>query len=184
MKLAINTAADALLGGGVIAYPTDGVFGLGCLPDDEQALRRLLEIKHRDPAKGFILLAANAAQFSGWVAAEELARLPPADPEKAITWIVQPGPKAGPLLRGSHSGIAVRITMNPVATAICKLVESPITSTSANLAGRPVVRNRSALLRHFRALVDYVVPGDCGPGSGPSEIRRLDDDSVLRPGNQ
>ena len=184
MNLATKNAADVLLGGGVIAYPTDGVFGLGCLPGGEPALRRLLEIKHRDPAKGFILLAASAAQLSGWVDEDEIARLPVADPEKAITWIVRPGPNAGPLLCGSHSGIAVRITTNPVAAAICNLVDSPITSTSANLAGRPVVRNRSALLRHFRALVDYVVPGECGPGSGPSEIRRLEDDSVLRPGNQ
>ena len=184
MTLPINHAADVLLGGGIIAYPTEGVFGLGCMPDDPQAIARLLEIKQRDPAKGLILIAADSSCFADWVGAADLQRLPPPDPEHPITWITHPGPKAGPLLRGEHPGIAVRVTTNPIAAAICERVESPITSTSANLFGRPVVRNRIALLRTFKSLVDYVVPGDCGPATGASEIRRLEDSEVLRPGSQ
>ena len=184
MSLSINRAADVLLGGGIIAYPTEGVFGLGCMPDDPQAVTRLLEIKQRDPAKGLILIAANASQLADWVSDSDLEQLPLPDPDLPITWVTQPGPKAGPLLRGEHAGIAVRITSNPVAAAICDRVESPITSTSANLFGRPVVRNRIALLRTFGSLVDYVVPGDCGPATGASEIRRLKDNEVLRPGNK
>jgi L-threonylcarbamoyladenylate synthase len=184
MSLSINRAADVLLGGGIIAYPTEGVFGLGCMPDDSQAVTRLLEIKQRDPAKGLILIAANASQLADWVSASDLEQLPLPDPDLPVTWVTQPGPKSGPLLRGEHSGIAVRITSNPVAAAICDRVESPITSTSANLFGKPVVRNRIALLRTFESLVDYVVPGDCGPATGASEIRRLKDSEVLRPGNK
>jgi L-threonylcarbamoyladenylate synthase len=184
MSLSINRAADVLLGGGIIAYPTEGVFGLGCMPDDPQAVTRLLEIKQRDPAKGLILIAANASQLTNWVSASDLEQLPLPDPDLPVTWVTQPGPKSGPLLRGEHAGIAVRITSNPVAAAICDRVESPITSTSANLFGKPVVRNRIALLRTFESLVDYVVPGDCGPASGASEIRRLKDSEVLRPGNK
>lgn len=184
MKPSINRAADVLLGGGVIAYPTEGVFGLGCLPDDEQALLRLLDIKQRDPAKGLILIAASAEQFSGWVADEDLARLPEPDPACPVTWIATPGPRTGPLLSGTHPGIAVRITTHPIAAEICAQVDSPITSTSANLSNQPVVRNRITLIRTFGALVDYVVPGDCGQAAGASEIRRLEDGAVLRPGNQ
>ena len=182
MTLSINRAADVLLGGGVIAYPTEGVFGLGCMPDDQEALAQLLQMKQRDPAKGLILIAAEPSQFRGWVADADLERLPPPDPEQPTTWIASAGPNVGPLLRGDHTGIAVRVTSNPVAAAICKRVESPITSTSANFSGRPLVRNRIALLRTFGALVDYVVPGDCGPGTGPSEIRSLDNGNLLRPG--
>jgi len=184
MTLPINRAADVLLGGGVIAYPTEGVFGLGCMPDDPQALARLLEIKQRDPARGLILIAADASHFADWVSAADLKRLPLPDPEHPVTWIAQAGPKAGPLLRGDHPGIAVRVTTNPIAAAICDRVESPITSTSANLSGKPVVRNHIALLRTFESLVDYVVPGDCGPATGASEIRRLEDSEVLRPGTR
>jgi len=184
VTLPINRAADVLLGGGIIAYPTEGVFGLGCMPNDTQAVARLLEIKQRDPAKGLILIAAEASQLADWVSAADLKRLPLPDPDQPITWITQPGARAGPLLRGEHPGIAVRITTNPVAAAICDRVESPITSTSANLFDRPVVRNHIALLRTFESLVDYVVPGDCGPATGASEIRRLEDSKVLRPGTR
>ena len=182
MSLSINRAADVLLGGGIIAYPTEGVFGLGCMPDDLQALTRLIEIKQRDPAKGLILIAANIEQLRGWVANEDLERIPAPDPNRPTTWIARPGPNVGVLLRGDHAGIAVRLTTNAVAAAISDKVDSPITSTSANLANAPVVRNRIALIQSFGALVDYVVPGDCGPADGPSEIRMLDDGSLLRPG--
>ncbi len=184
MSLSINRAADVLLGGGIIAYPTEGVFGLGCMPDDLQAITRLIEIKQRDPAKGLILIAAKLDQLKDWVAEEDLERLPTPDPGRPTTWIARPGRNAGPLLRGGNEGIAVRLTTNAVAAAICDKVDSPITSTSANLAHMPVVRNRIALIKSFGALVDYVVPGDCGPADGPSEIRRLDDGSLLRPGNK
>jgi len=183
VNLSINRAADALLGGGVIAYPTEGVFGLGCLPDDEQAILRLLDIKQRAVAKGLILIAADAGQLDNWVSAADVLRIPAPDPDHPITWIVEPGPRTGPLLRGEHDSIAVRLTSNPVAAAICSAVDSPITSTSANFSGRPVVRNRIALLSDFGPLVDYVVPGDCGPATGASEIRRLHDGTVLRPGS-
>ena len=183
MTLPINRAADVLLGGGVIAYPTEGVYGLGCMPDDLSALARLLEIKQRDPAKGLILIAAHVDQLRDWVVDEDLERLPKPDPGRPTTWIARPPPNVGVLLRGDHAGIAVRLTTNPVAAAICDKLGSPITSTSANLAGEPVVRNHNALIKSFSALVDYVVPGDCGAADGPSEIRNLEDGSLLRPGN-
>jgi L-threonylcarbamoyladenylate synthase len=183
MTLSTNRAADVLLGGGVIAYPTEGVFGLGCLPDDEQAITRILDIKRRDPAKGMILIAADVEQLSGWVPDDLARRIPAPNSAKPTTWVVEPGPSVGALLRGAHESIAVRLTTNPVAAAICKAVESPITSTSANFSGRPVVRNRITLLRHFGPLVDYVVPGDCGPAMGASEIRRLEDGMILRQGS-
>ena len=184
MSLSIDRAADALLGGGIIAYPTEGVFGLGCMPDDLTALTRLIEIKQRDPAKGLILIAARLDQLKDWVTEEDLERLPAPDPDRPTSWIARPGPNAGALLRGDHAGIAVRLTTHAIAAAICDKVDSPITSTSANLAKSPVVRNRIALIKSFGALVDYVVPGDCGPASGPSEIRSLHDGSLLRPGNE
>jgi L-threonylcarbamoyladenylate synthase len=184
MSLPINRAADILLGGGVIAYPTEGVFGLGCLPDDQQALARLLEIKQRDAAKGLILIASDADQLKGWVVDEEIERLPQPEETRPVTWIVQPGPNVTPLLIGCHSGIAIRLTTHAIAAAICRKVESPITSTSANLSGKPVVRNQIALQRSFGTLVDYVVPGDCGPAAGPSEIRKLKDGTLLRSGSQ
>ena len=179
--MSVTRAAEILLGGGIIAYPTEGVFGLGCLPDDVLALERLLDIKRRDAAKGLILIASNIDQLDGWVPMPDRASIPSPDPAHPVTWIVQPGPKVHPIIRGQHAGLAIRLTTNPVAAAICDAVESPIVSTSANLSGKPTARNRFVLRRQFDARVDYIVPGDCGPASGASEIRDLTTGKVLRP---
>jgi L-threonylcarbamoyladenylate synthase len=177
----IRHAANVLEAGGVIAYPTEGVFGLGCLPDNAGAVARILTIKNRDPDMGLVLIVANTGQLDGWTSlpAGELS-LPSSD-TAPVTWII-PASKAVPQwIRGRHRGIAVRQTTHPVARALCAAVDSPLVSTSANLSGRPPVRNALILRRSFDALVDYVVPGDCGPASGPSEIRDLRTGKILRP---
>jgi L-threonylcarbamoyladenylate synthase len=180
--LTATRAADVLLGGGIIAYPTEGVFGLGCLPDNAAAIERLLDIKQRGVSKGLILIAAAAEQFSGWVDARDLDRLPAADTQTPITWIVRPAGFVPAIVTGDNVGLAVRITANPIAAAICDAVEMPVTSTSANIAGQQVARNAYVLRRKFGHLVDYIVPGECGPASGPSEIRDLESGTVLRRG--
>lgn len=179
----IRLAADALLAGGVIAYPTEGVYGLGCLPDEPAAVLRLLAIKKRDVAKGLILLAAEPAQLKGWIADADLERLPPRNAAAPVTWITTPGPRANVLITGAHDGIAVRLAGNPVARALCVAARSPLTSTSANLSGRPVAANAWLLRRQFSNLVDFIVPGACGPAHGPSEIRVLATGQTLRAGS-
>ena len=180
--MSIHRSAELLLAGGIIAYPTEGVFGLGCLPDDVEAVSRLLKIKRRSPSKGLILIAARADQFDTWISPEDLSVLPKPDPEKPITWIATPTSRVLPEVRGEHPGLAVRITTHPIAAAICEAVDSPIVSTSANRSGQPVVRNAINLRRHFGRSVDTIVPGHCGPAGGASEIRKLRSGEVLRPG--
>ena len=177
----VARAAEVLLRGGVIAYPTEGVFGLGCLADEFGAVERLLRLKRRSSEKGLILIAANNEQLDGWTHLPDGRSLPQPDATHPVTWIVPPGPLVDPVIRGGHSGVAVRITTNPVAAAICRAVESPIVSTSANVSGRPTARNRFVLRRQFNGRVDYIVPGDCGPASGPSEIREFVSGKILRP---
>ena len=180
MKMYVNRSADTLLGGGVIAYPTEGIYGLGCLPDDGDAVIRLLRIKKRKSGKGLILIVSDIAYLNGWVVPEDRQRLPQPDPAQPVTWIVRPAPQVPPIVRGDNDGLAVRITTNPVAVAICDEVEAPIVSTSANGEGRPAARNRFVLRRQFGGLVDYIVPGDCGPASGASEIRHLKSGKIIR----
>jgi L-threonylcarbamoyladenylate synthase len=174
-------AVDVLFRGGVIAYPTEGVFGLGCLADDLGAIRRVLDVKRRDASKGLILIAAHPAQLEGWIEVQDGKPLPEPDPSHPVTWIVPPGPKVSPLLCGVHDTIAVRLTTNPVAKALCEAVDAPLVSTSANLSGKPTARNPYVLRRQFAGVVDYIVPGDCGPATGPSEIRDFASGRVLRP---
>jgi L-threonylcarbamoyladenylate synthase len=177
----LKHAAEVLFSGGVIVYPTEGVYGLGCLPDEEAAVERVLRLKQRAPGKGLILIAAAAEQLDGWADLPAGRSLPEPEPAYPITWIVPPGPFVHPLLRGDNDGIAVRLTTNPIARSLCNAVDSPLVSTSANLTGRPTARNRYVLRRQFMQRVDYVIPGDCGPVEGPSEIREFLTGKVLRP---
>lgn len=179
MKLPIAVAADILLGGGVVAYPTEGVFGLGCMPDDAGAIVRLLRIKRRDPAKGLILIASRPEQLTDWIALDP-AGLPEPDPAQPVTWIAPAGERVSGLVRGRHAGLAVRLTTNPTAAALCDAVGSALVSTSANLSGQSVARNEYVLRRKFGHLVDYIVPGRCGPAAGPSEIRDLTTGTIIR----
>lgn len=174
-------AADVLQRGGVIAYPTEGVFGLGCLPDDPVAVERILAIKGRDAAKGLILIASSERQLTGWIELPRGKSVPEPDPDHPVTWLVPPGERVAPLLTGAHDTIAVRLTTNPVARSLCDAVDSPLVSTSANLSGKPTARNAFVLRRQFAGVVDYIVPGNCGPAHGPSEIRDFTSGRTIRP---
>ena len=179
MKLFISRAADVLLAGGIVTCPTEGVFGLSCMPDNSAAIERLLQIKQRDPAKGLILIAASKDQLGDWIGVP-VEKIPDANPAKPISWIVAAAPSVSTLVRGAHKEVAVRVTTNPIAKALCEAVNSPLVSTSANLEGVAPARNQFILRRTFAGCVDYIVPGDCGPASGSSEIRNLSTGEVLR----
>lgn len=175
----IAHAADVLRRGGVITCPTEGVFGLSCLPGNAAAVKRLLDIKQRDAAKGLILIAASKDQLRDWVAVST-DDIPDPQSDQAITWLVPASAKVSTLVRGEHPKVAVRITSNPVASALCAAAESPLVSTSANLAGEPTVSDSAELSREFAGRVDYVVPGECGPLSGASQIIDLESGRKLR----
>lgn len=175
----IKLAANILREGGVITCPTEGVFGLSCLPHIDSAVERLLAIKQREADKGLILIAADRDQLQDWIAIPA-EKIPAPTTDRAITWLVAASDHVSTLVRGQHSRIAVRITSNPIARKICAAVDSPLVSTSANLAGEPTVRNSAELSREFAGRVDYIVPGECGPLSGPSTIIDLETGEKLR----
>ncbi len=164
-----------------MAYPTEGVFGLGCLPEDAKAVGRILDIKNRDPSKGLILIASHAGQIQDWIDLPDASTKLASNSEHPTTWIVSQAVDVPYWISGSHSGLAVRITSHPVAAALCDAADSALVSTSANFSGRLPARNRYVLRRCFRDLVDYIVPGECGSVTSPSEIRELTSGAVLRP---
>lgn len=176
----IRKAGRILRAGGVVAYPTEGVFGLGCLPESLDAVVRILAMKERDPAKGLLLIASHVEQLEPWIALENAREKLTSSIEQPITWIVPASAEVPYWIRGEHPGVAVRITAHPVARALCDAADSALVSTSANLAGHPPARNAYVLRRRFRGLVDYIVPGRCGPAAGPSEIRDLETGQVIR----
>lgn len=181
LSIPIHRAGRLLRSGGVVAYPTEGVFGLGCIPDDDDAVIRILSIKNRSPALGLVVIASCIEQLEGYAKLPESASLD-SSAERPITWIVPATTNVPYWIKGKHNGLAVRITSHPVASALCDAADSLLVSTSANFAGRPPARTVHVLRRQFRSLVDYIVPGCCGPAAGPSEIRDLGSGAVIRQG--
>ncbi|MDR0184297.1 Sua5/YciO/YrdC/YwlC family protein [Lysobacter arvi] len=173
--LAIADAAHALRRGGVIAYPTEAVWGLGCDPFDEAAVMRLLDIKQRPVDKGVILIAAARAQFDGlldWDALSAAQR----DTVLASwpgpnTWIVPTLPRVPRWITGSHDGVAVRVSAHPDVIALCTAFGGPLVSTSANLAGEPPAFARDALDPRVLARLDGVTTGETGGLASPTAIR-------------
>ena len=184
MKKHADIAAKILRSGGVIAYPTEGVFGLGCLPSKELAIKRILTIKNRDASKGLILIANDAKQLDPWIKLPNNISLPKPVDKYPVTWIVPYSAKISKLVTGKNEGVAIRLTANRIVQSICSSVESAIISTSANLSGQSIVKNQTELKEKFAGLVDFIVPGNCGPALGPSEIRNLKTGQILRHGTK
>jgi L-threonylcarbamoyladenylate synthase len=161
--------------GGIIAYPTEAVYGLGCDPRNEAAVRRLLALKRRPAHKGLILIAADFAQLALF-----LQPLSPADQARLaatwpgpLTWLIPARPETPGWLRGRHATLAVRVTAHPLAAALCWACGHPLVSTSANLSGRPPARTALAVRRQLGRNLDYLLPGPTGGAAQPTEIRDL-----------
>lgn len=183
-ELSVDSAVPALHAGGVIAYPTEAVWGVGCDPANEAAVFKLLRLKQRPVEKGMILVAADLAQLDGWVRVDDL----PAERRDAVlaswpgahTWILPAGPRAPRWITGEHSGIAVRISAHPRVAALCRAWGGPLVSTSANLAGQPPARTRAELDPALLALLDGLLDGATGGLAQPTPIRDALTGQVLR----
>lgn len=178
----IETAVAALHAGGVIAYPTEAVWGLGCDPDSGEALTALLRLKQRDPAKGLILIAGDIVQLSDWLCDlpyELHAPLVSSWPGPN-TWLVPDNGRAHPLLRGCHDSVALRVSDHPLVGELCAAFGGPIVSTSANLAGEPAAMNVDEVRRQFGDQLAAIVDGPLGGHDRPSTIRDLRSGRVLR----
>lgn len=182
--LTIDAAAALLRRGGVLAYPTEGVWGIGCDPFDERAVTRLLRIKQRDVAKGLILVAANRAQLDGladWDAIPAVHRSAmDAGWPGPNTWIVPATARVPRWITGAHVGVAVRVSAHPVVAALCTAFGAPLVSTSANLAGTAAPTRRAALDPALLAALDGVVEGETGGRERPSDIRDARTGALVR----
>lgn len=182
--LNVPTAVAVLIRGGVIAYPTEGVWGLGCIPFDGEAVHRLLAIKRRAVDKGLILVAATPAQFDAvadWSALDAAAR------ERVLgdwpgpsTWAVPATRVAPAWITGGRGSVALRVSAHPVVSALCARLGGPLVSTSANLAGEPPPCTRDALSPVLVALVDGICAGETGGLDRPTPIRDAHTGAFLR----
>ena len=178
----LDTAVGVLQDGGVVAYPTEAVFGLGCDPLNQGAVRRLLAIKRRAAAKGLILIAADWGQLTPYVmplGEERMAEIRSSWPGP-YTWLLPVRPETPMWLRGGFETLAVRVTAHPLAAALCRTYGGAIVSTSANRAGRAPARRALEVRLRLRGQVDYLLAGDCGGARRPSAIRDGRTGTLLR----
>lgn len=177
----LRRAVQTLEAGGVIAYPTEAVFGVGCDPWDDNALIDLLTLKQRPWHKGLILIASDFNQLQDFIQplpAEMLKQVQQSWPGP-VTWLLPVRQEVSPLLTGEHSTIAVRVTAHPLAQKLCRAFDGAIVSTSANIAGLRPAKNVHQVRWQLPG-IDYVLPGALGGASRPSEIRDAETGAKLR----
>lgn len=179
-----EAAAAVLRAGGIVAHPTEAVWGLACDPASEAATLRLLALKRRALDKGLILIAALPDQLESLV---DWNALPAARRDAVLaswpgphTWIVPATAAVPAWIRGNHAGVAVRVTAHPPAIALCTAFGGTVVSTSANPAGAPPPRALGDLDPAILAGVDAVLEGHTGRHDRPTVIRDAMTGALLR----
>lgn len=171
-QLPIDEAVNILKDGGLIAYPTEGVFGIGCDPLHPAALQRVVEIKQRDAGKGLIIVCAEFEQLDNFIEplnAAKQERLLATWPG-AVTWIVKANPSLPALLTGGRDTIAVRVSQHPVVAQITRQFERPIVSTSANYSGQEACTSAAAVRQTLGEKIDLVLDAPVGGQHGATPI--------------
>lgn len=178
--------ADALRAylrrGGLVAYPTESCYGLGCDPRNARALKRLIGLKGRSTARGMLLIADRFKRLKPFIRplhAPDLARMQHSWPGP-VTWVVPASNACPPLLTGGRPTVAVRVTAHPDAARLCRSLGMALVSTSANKSGKKPAKTAAECRRMFGARV-RVIDGRIGRRRRPSTLIDLATGTVLRP---
>lgn len=176
-------ASQSLRLGGVIAYPTEAVWGLGCDPMDARASLRLLSLKQRSWTKGLILVASSTDQLCGYVAPsidDSAWQRATATWPGPATWVFPCSPSAPPWITGAQDSIALRVSDHPIVRALCDRFGGAIVSTSANRASHPPAQSATQVRLAFADELDMIVPGSLGGLDRPTAIRDVNTGEALR----
>lgn len=171
----LEDAVRCIQSGGVLAYPTEAVWGLGCDPKNDTAIQRILELKQRPWQKGLVVVAASFEQLMPWLqplTEQQLAQVQATWPGP-VSWVLPCKPSVSKWLKGEHSTLAVRVSDHPLVRALCQQA-GPLVSTSANPAGREPARSQQEVQQYFMNNLDCILAGEIGGRAKPSEIRTLD----------
>lgn len=180
----LEDAADVLRRGGVIAYPTEAVFGLGCDPHNRTAFERIFALKQRPATQGVLLIAADFAQVARYV---DMANVPQdvlaqvhASWPGPFTWVFPRSTEVPDWVAGEHAGIALRVTAHEPAAALCRVFGGALVSTSANPHGQPPARDLATVTAYFDDRLDGIVDASLGGASQPTTIRDALTGAIIR----
>lgn len=180
--LTLRQAAECVADGRVIAYPTEAVYGLGCDPDNEAAVRRILQLKSRPEEAGLILIADRFERFIPFIGPvnEDLRKKALSTWPGPVTWLFPRADSVPDWLAGSHPTIALRLTAHTACRDLCAAVGKPVVSTSANPRAAEPARSASEVAGYFPEQLCGIMQGELGGGDQPSEIRDLASGRVIR----
>ncbi|MCP4668747.1 MAG: threonylcarbamoyl-AMP synthase [Deltaproteobacteria bacterium] len=183
---AIEKASQCLKSGGLVVYPTESFYGLGADATNQGAIERLFAVKKRPPDRPVLILIASTAMLTQYVDS-----LPPVAHQLmhafwpgGLTLVFEAGPMIPSLLTANTGKIGVRLSSNPVATALTKALGTPVTGTSANISGEPACRSGKEVLSSLGEGVDIILDGGMTPGGMGSTILDVtaDPPHILREG--
>lgn len=187
LRAEVKEAVDVLRRGGVILYPTDTVWGIGCDASNSEAVRRVYDIKRRADNKAMIVLVPTINDAAFYVedfpeVAEQLIEYS----EKPITIVYDKGIRMAPELLGEDGTVGIRVTRESFSNALCRALRKPLVSTSANISGEPAPAVFPEISQEILDAVDYVVDyrRDDLTRSQPSTVMRLGSGGefkILRP---
>lgn len=178
----LAAAAEHINIGGIVAYPTEGVWGLGCDPFNEASVNKILALKAREVDKGLVLVAANLDQIEALMqplpqSARDLLEASCPGPD---TWLIPDSDQVIPSwIKGNFATVAIRVSEHPLVKSLCEKV-GLLVSTSANPSGSEPAMSQEQVELYFKDKKVLIVPGELGGQLKPSRIRDLLSKSVVR----
>ena len=183
MIVTLKDAVTIIRKGGVIAYPTETVWGVGCDPWNQEAVKKIINIKGRSPKKGLIILAASIEQIKPLTASLSTEKLHVLSQhyKTPTTWLIPDSQNWVPTwIKGSFDSVAVRITQGHKAKLLSMAFGKPIVSTSANFSQKCVLTDEVLIERHFGHHIQGIVEGGSLEGKNTSTIIDLENKNVIR----
>lgn len=178
----IKNAVKCVLDGGVVLYPTDTIWGLGCNAMNEMAVDKIFNIKNRPAQKTMIVLLAEAKDILQYIATPHPDIIAILESFERPTTVVYDHPLGFPEnVVAVDDTLAIRVTRDPFCKALIKRLKLPLISTSANLSGEPSPQFFDQIDKSIKERVDYVVKyrQDDTKSVAPSRILKINDDGSL-----
>ncbi|MBW2027610.1 MAG: threonylcarbamoyl-AMP synthase [Deltaproteobacteria bacterium] len=169
---ALRRAADIILSGGVVAYPTESFYGLAVNIENDSAIKKLYEIKKREADKPILILIPSAEDLRTYVeeTPEAACKLIEAFWPGGLTILFRSAMSVSPLLTAGTGKIGIRLSSHPVASGLARAVGKAITGTSANISGQPPCQDARQVEKTIGRAVDLILDGGATQGGGGSTI--------------
>lgn len=183
----VKRAADVIKHGGIILYPTDTVWGIGCDGSNPEAVKKIFDLKQRADHKAMIILVDSADAVYNYVeSVPDIARDLIELSDHPLTIVFDRGSRLAPALLGPDGSIGIRVTSEAFSSALCKAIRRPLVSTSANISGQPAPALFPEISEEIIKGVDYVVDfrRDDMTRRRPSTVMKLSEGGefkILRP---